>query len=71
MTFQSAGVTLKIRSWSPKSNQLLTLSWEHNGSVVECLAGDRGAADSSLTGVTALCPSVRHINPSIVLVQDC
>ena len=29
---------------------------EHNGSVVECLTRDRGAACSSLTGVTALCP---------------
>ena len=29
---------------------------ERNGSVVECLTRDRGAAGSSLTGVTALCP---------------
>ena len=29
---------------------------EHSGSVVECLTGDRGAAGSSLTGVTVLCP---------------
>ena len=28
---------------------------EHSGSVVECLTGDREAAGSSLTGVTALC----------------
>ena len=27
---------------------------ESSGSVVECLTGDRGAAGSSLTGVTAL-----------------
>ena len=27
---------------------------EHSGSVVECLTRDRGAAGSSLTGVTAL-----------------
>ena len=27
---------------------------ERSGSVVECLTRDRGAADSSLTGVTAL-----------------
>ena len=26
-------------------------------------------AGSSLTGVTALCPSARHINPCLVLVQ--
>ena len=29
---------------------------ERSGSVVECLIGDRGAAGSSLTGVTALYP---------------
>ena len=28
--------------------------WERSGSVVECLTRDRGAAGSSLTGVTAL-----------------
>ena len=40
-----------------------------NKSVVECLTGDRGAAGSSLIGITALCPQARHINPSLVLVQ--
>ena len=29
---------------------------EHSGSVVECLTRERGAAGSSLTGVTVLCP---------------
>ena len=29
---------------------------ERSGSVVECSTRDRGAAGSSLTGVTALCP---------------
>ena len=29
---------------------------ERNGSVVECLTRDRGAAGSSLTGVTVSCP---------------
>ena len=29
---------------------------EHSGSLVECLTRDRGAAGSSFTGVTALCP---------------
>ena len=33
---------------------LLTILWECSGSVVECLTRDRGAAGSSLTGVTAL-----------------
>ena len=37
--------------------------------MVECLARERGAAGSSLTGATALCPKARHINPSLVLVQ--
>ena len=40
-----------------------------SGSVVECLTWDRRVAGSSFTGVTALCPSARHINPSLVLVQ--
>ena len=43
--------------------------WEHSGSVVECLTRDREAAGSSLTGVTALCPCARHINPIFELVQ--
>ena len=42
---------------------------ECSGSVVECLTEDRGAADSSHTGFTALCPWARHNNPSFVLVQ--
>ena len=29
---------------------------EGSGSVIECLTRDRGAADLSLTGITALCP---------------
>ena len=44
-------------------------SWERRGSVVGCLTRDWGAAGSSLTGVTALRPWARHINPSLVLVQ--
>ena len=46
-----------------------TLTGEHSGSVVECLTRDQGAAGSSLTGVAVLCPSARHINPCLVLVQ--
>ena len=38
---------------------------ECSGSVLECLTRDPGAAGLSLTGITALCPSARHI----VLVQ--
>ena len=37
--------------------------------VVECLTQDRGAAGSSLTNVTVLCPWARHIFPCFVLVQ--
>ena len=37
--------------------------------MVECLTVDRRAPGLSLTGVTALCPLARHINPSLVLVQ--
>ena len=40
-----------------------------SGSVVQCLTRDRGAAALSLTGVTALFPWARHINPRLVLVQ--
>ena len=36
---------------------------ECNGSVVECFTWDPGAAGSSLTGVTALCPLSKNINP--------
>ena len=32
-----------------------TFLWERSGSVVEFLTRDRGAAGSSLAGVTALC----------------
>ena len=52
------------------SNTLLfSLGRESSDSVVECLTRDREATASSLTGVTALCPSARHINSSLVLVQ--
>ena len=44
--------------------------WERSGSVVEYVSRDRGVADSSLTGVTALCPWARHINSYLVLVQS-
>ena len=47
----------------------IAVSGECSGSVVECLTRDGGAAGASLTGVTALCPWAKHINPSLVLVQ--
>ena len=40
---------------------LQTYDRERSGSVVECLTRDRGAAGSSLTGVTALCPWARTL----------
>ena len=48
---------------------LFPLICQRSGSVVEFLTRDREAAGSSVTGVTALCPLARHINPSLVLVQ--
>ena len=42
---------------------------ERSDSVVECLNQDPGVGGSSLTGVTAICPWARQINPSLVLVQ--
>ena len=57
----------------PNSNSIGSVSYncirECSGSVVECLTRDQGFAGSSLTGVTALCPLARHINPCLVLVQ--
>ena len=41
---------------------------ERSGSVVEYLTRDRRAADSSLTGVTALCPWAGHINPCLEVI---
>ena len=45
-------------------NDQLDMMRECSGSVVECLTRDRGCR-LSLTGATALCPSARHINPSL------
>ena len=42
---------------------------KHSGSEVECLTRDGGAAGSSITGVTMLCPEARHIYPCFVLFQ--
>ena len=67
--------SFKMRSRSSSSKfatnggHVLYGFWERSGSVVECLIWDRKAAGSRLTGVTALCPWARHINPCLVLVQ--
>ena len=42
---------------------------ERRGSVVECLTRDRGAAGSSLTGVTVLWSLSKAHYPSLILVQ--
>ena len=39
---------------------------EPRGSVVECLTQDRGVSSLSLTGITALCPWARYINPCLL-----
>ena len=61
-------IKAKARCGSVKSRasvvwcvQGFTAFRERSGSVVECLIRDRGAAVSSLKGVTALCPCARHI----------
>ena len=53
-----------FRIWLPQWINML-----HQDSVVECLTQDRGAAGSSITGITVLCPWERHIYPCLVLVQ--
>ena len=39
----------------PRSLPITDIAWERSASVVECLTRDGGAADSIITGVTALC----------------
>ena len=56
-------------NWINTFPAITTSVSERSGSVIECLNGDLGAAGSSLTGVTALCPWARYIYSSIVLVQ--
>ena len=64
------GLGLSRSKLTVVNNIFLKSFWrERSGSVVERLTRDRRAAGSSLTGLTALCPWARHINPSLVLVQ--
>ena len=49
--------------------RMLDSIWERSCSLVECLTGDRASVDWSLTCITVLWSSARHINPSLVLVQ--
>ena len=46
--FGGSGGDWRSKAWHQLYN------WERSGSVVECLTQDRGAPDSSLTGVIAL-----------------
>ena len=39
----------------PRSLPITDIAWERSDSVVECLIRDKGAADSIITDVTALC----------------
>ena len=65
---------LRRMVWASLINRITLLeischSWKRSGSMEETLTQERGATGKSLTGVTALCPWARHINPSLVLVQ--
>ena len=53
--------SLPSLSLSPPPLSSSSLLWERSGSVIECLTRDQGAAGSSLTGVTALCPWARTL----------
>ena len=48
---KSKTLTSKVKALAKATSKLM---WERSGSVVEFLTRDRGAAGSSLTGVTAL-----------------
>ena len=54
--FDRTGSRVLIVSVSKFSSFTNKQRRERSGSVVECLTRDRGAAGSSITGVTALCP---------------
>ena len=45
-----------IKFYIPHSENVYTFNLEHSGSVVDRLTQDRGAAGSSLTGVTVFRP---------------
>ena len=48
-------ISFYIYDLGAQKNHLIETEVAH-GSVVECLIGDQGAAGSSFTSVTALCP---------------
>ena len=43
-----------MKNYTVVNKVFLSHVWERSGSVGECLTRDRGAAGSSLTGITAL-----------------
>ena len=69
LLIQAFAIVFMIRTKPLSAGLYIELEREHSGSVVECLTRDRGAVESSLTGVTALCHCARHFDPSLVLVQ--
>ena len=60
-----------LKGTAHQKTELIYLSnkWERRSAVVECLTRDLRAAGFSVTGVTALCPWARHINPCLVMVK--
>ena len=53
------GIQVCILIYGPAHRNLVLITHvlrKHSGSVVECLTRDRGAAGSSLTGITEFCP---------------
>ena len=70
MYFNHSGLTPKVYFLGLLNfTEIVSMHEEHSGSVVGCLTRDREAAGSSLTGLTVLCPSARHIYPCLVLVK--
>ena len=57
--WQKNAIFYLIITWHPLISQVYCLKPEGEGSVVEYLTRDRGAAGLSLTGVTVLCPWAR------------
>ena len=56
MKFQVVIKTKMVKKTKIFFNLQMLYLQERSGSVVECLIQDRGAAGSSLTSVTGLCP---------------
>ena len=79
LPFSIKAIVLSIFKWSLKTGftaiSIINLTFvfiymERSGLVVDCWTGDRVVTGPNLTGVTALCPLARHINPCLVLVHS-